>query len=80
MAKLPRYVQQRVSPSGDISFRFNPPAPLVNADVVKRIELSSDEKEMRKQARQFNRMIDDYRATLPKVRRLYKNSTVADLV
>ena len=80
MAKLPRYVQQRVSPSGDISFRFNPPAPLVNADVVKRVELSSDEKEMRKQARQFNRMIDDYRATLPKIRRLYKNSTVADLV
>ena len=39
MQMLPRYVQQRVSPSGDISYRFNPPQMLVDAGVVERDEL-----------------------------------------
>ena len=39
MVALPRFVQQRVSLSGDTSYRFNPPQKLVNAGVVSREEL-----------------------------------------
>ena len=46
MQMLPRYVQQRVSPSGDISYRFNPPQMLVDAGVVERDELGTDTKEV----------------------------------
>ena len=61
MRNLPRYVQQRVSPTGDISYRFNPPQTLVNAGVVEREELGDDPKEVRKLAQQLNKQIDDYR-------------------
>ena len=44
MQMLPRYVQQRVSPSGDISYRFNPPQMLIDAGVVERYELGTDTK------------------------------------
>ena len=44
MQMLPRYVQQRVSPSGDISYRFNPPQMLIDAGVVERYELGTDPK------------------------------------
>ena len=52
MRTLPRYVQQRVSPSGDVSYRFNPPQTLVDAGVVERDELGSDPKEARKLAKE----------------------------
>ena len=42
MVLLPRYVQQRVSPSGNISYRFNPPQMLVDEGVVERDELGTD--------------------------------------
>ena len=48
MPKLPRYVQERVSPSGVISYRFNPPQSLVDEGVVKREEYGSDIKQVRK--------------------------------
>ena len=48
MQMLPRYVQQRVSPSGDISYRFNPPQMLVDEGVVERDELGTDTKEVSK--------------------------------
>ena len=48
MPKLPRYVQERVSPSGVISYRFNPPQSLVDEGVVQREEYRSDIKEVRK--------------------------------
>ena len=39
MQMLPRYVQLRVSSSGDTSYRFNPPQMLVDEGVVEREEL-----------------------------------------
>ena len=80
MRNLPRYVQQRVSPSGDISYRFNPPQTLVNAGVVEREELGDDPKEVRKLARQLNKQIDDYREEQSKIVGLKPSSRVTDLI
>ena len=80
MAKLPRYVQQRVSPSGDITYRYNPPQKWVDAGIVERGELPKDIREVRKVVREYNKRIDEYREEQSKIVKLYKNSTVKDLV
>ena len=80
MPKLPRYVQKRVSPSGDISFRFNPPQSLVNAGVVEREELSADIKVARRIAREYNKDIDAYRDKQAQVVELKPSSKVTDLI
>lgn len=80
MAKLPRYVQQRVSPSGGITYRYNPPQKWVDAGLVERGELPSDIREVRKVVREYNKRIDEYREEQSKIVKLYKNSTVKDLV
>ena len=80
MRTLPRYVQQRVSPSGDISYRFNPPQTLVNEGVVEREELGDDPKVARQIAREYNRDIDAYREEQSKVVKLNPSSKVTDLI
>jgi len=80
MRTLPRYVQQRVSPSGDISYRFNPPQKLVNAGVVYREELGNDPKMVRQIARDYNKDIDAYRDVQSKVVSLKESSKVTDLI
>ena len=80
MKMLPRYVQQRVSPSGDISYRFNPPQILVDAGVVERDELGTDTKEVRKLAKELNKKIDHYREERAKVVGLKPSSKVTDLI
>ena len=80
MRTLPRYVQQRVSPSGDITYRFNPPQTLVNEGVVEREELGDDPKVARQIAREYNRDIDAYREEQSKVVRLKPSSKVTDLI
>ena len=80
MRTLPRYVQQRVSPFGDISYRFNPPQTLVNAGVVERIELGDDPKEVRSTAKRANELIDKYREEQAKVVGLKPSSKVTDLI
>ena len=80
MRTLSRYVQQRVSPSGDVSYRFNPPQTLVDAGVVERDELGSDPKEARKLAKEFNKKIDDYREEQARVVGLKPSSRVTDLI
>ncbi len=80
MRNLPRYVQQRVSPSGDISYRFNPPQTLVDTGVVERDELGSDPVQARKLAKEFNKKIDDYREEQAKVVGLKPSSRVTDLI
>jgi integrase len=80
MRTLPRYVQQRVSPSGDISYRFNPPQKLVNAGVVYREELGNDPKTVRQIARDYNKDIDAYRDVQSKVVSLKESSKVTDLI
>ena len=80
MKTLPRYVQQRVSPSGDISYRFNPPQTLVDAGVVERDELGSDARQARKQAKELNDTIDTWREEQAKVAGLKPSSRVTDLI
>ena len=80
MRTLPRYVQQRVSPSGDISYRFNPPQTLVNEGIVEREELGDDPKVARQIAREYNRDIDAYREEQAKVVKLKPSSKVTDLI
>ena len=80
MPNLPRYVQKRVSPSGVISFRFNPPQTLVNAGVVEREELSGDIKVARRIAREYNKDIDVYRDKQAQVIELKPSSKVTDLI
>ena len=80
MQMLPRYVQQRVSPSGDISYRFNPPQMLIDAGVVERFELSNDPKKARQWAKHANDLIDQYREERAKVVGLKPSSKVTDLI
>ena len=80
MKTLPRYVQQRVSPSGDISYRFNPPQTLVDAGVVERDELGNDARQARKQAKELNDTIDTWREEQAKVVGLKPSSRVTDLI
>ena len=80
MVKLPRYVQQRVSPSGDITFRYNPPQKWIDLGLVSRCELPSDVREMRQVARKYNEGIDTYREEQSRVVKLNSSSTVTDLV
>ena len=80
MVKLPRFVQQRVSPSGDITYRYNPPQKWIDAGLVKREEMPSDIREVRKLARQYNNAIDAHRQEQSKIVRLSGSSTVNDLV
>jgi len=80
MRTLPRYVQQRVSPSGDISYRFNPPQKLVNAGVVYREELGNDPKTVRQIARDYNKDIDAYRDVQSKVLDIKSSGRVTDLI
>ena len=80
MPKLPRYVQERVSPAGDISYRFNPPQALVDAGVVERFELSNDQKKARQWAKHANDLIDQYREEQAQVVRIKSNSKVTELI
>ena len=80
MKTLPRYVQERVSPTGDISYRFNPPQNLVDEGVVKREEYGCDLKQVRKIAREHNKEIDTYRAEQAQVVRIKSSSKVTDLI
>jgi len=76
---LPRYVQQRVSPSGDISYRFNPPQSLVNVG-FRREELGNDPKTVRQIARDYNKHIDAWREEQSKLVKLKPSSKVTDLI
>ena len=80
MPKLPRFVQQRVSPSGDISYRYNPPQKWVDLGIVSRCEMPSDIRDVRRLASEYNNIIDDYREEQSRVVTLTTNSTVSDLV
>jgi len=61
MTKLLRYMQQRHTPKGIKSYRFNPPRQLIDIGVVSRRELGYDLAEAKKTARYLNSLIDDYR-------------------
>jgi len=80
MAKLPRYVQKRVVPTGAITYRYNPPQKWVDAGIVDRSELPTDKREMKVEANRRNKLIDDYREEHAKSVRLTERSTVNDLV
>ena len=80
MRKLPRFVQKRTSPTGEVSYRFNPPQTLVDAGVVCREELGSDPKEVRKIAKQMNADIDAWREEQSMIVRLKPSSKVSDLI
>ena len=80
MPKLPRYVQERVSPSGVISYRFNPPQMLVDEGLVKREEYGSDLKQVRQIVRKHNKAIDEWRQEQLKVGHIKSSSKVTDLI
>ena len=80
MSKLPRYVQEQVSSSGDISYRFNPPQILVDEGVVKRESYGSDLKQVRKIVKQHNDNIDKWREKQLSIIRIKPSSKVTDLI
>ena len=80
MVALPRFVQKRVSLSGDTSYRFNPPQKLVNAGVVSREELGNDLKQCKALAKELNKQIDNWREEQAKVVNLKPSSKVTDLI
>ena len=80
MPKLPRYVQERVSPHGVISYRFNPPQNLVDEGVVSREEYGTDLKEVRKIVKERNDDIDHWRNQKSLVVQIKPSSKVTDLI
>ena len=80
MPNLPRYVQERVSPSGVISYRFNPPQPLVDEDVVQREEYGSDLKQVRQIVKEHNASIDEWRHAQALLIQIKPSSKVTDLI
>ena len=80
MVALPRFVQKRVSLSGDTSYRFNPPQKLVNAGVVSREELGNDLRVSRQLAKELNKQIDDWREEQAKVVNIKPSGKVTDLI
>ena len=61
MVKLLRYMQQRHSPKGVKSYRFNPPSQLIDSGIVSRKELGYDLNEAKKIAKELNKLIDEHR-------------------
>ena len=61
LMNLPRYVQQRYTPKGVRTYRFNPPRQLVDSGVVSRKELGQDFNEAKILAQQLNKLIDEHR-------------------
>ena len=59
--KLPRYVQQRYTPKGVRTFRFNPPRQLTDTGIVSRRELGNNFNEAKKIAGDLNKLIDEHR-------------------
>tara|TARA_R100001369_G_scaffold27129_1_gene48930 strand:+ start:553 stop:1656 length:1104 start_codon:yes stop_codon:yes gene_type:complete len=80
MSKLPRYVQERVSPSGVISYRFNPPQILVDEGLVIRETYGTDLKQVCKLVKQHNDNIDTWREEKLHIAKLHKGSKVTDLI
>jgi len=80
MPNLPRYVQERVSPSGGISYRFNPPQSLVDEGVVIREGYGSDLKQVRQIVKSHNEAIDTYREAQASITRIKPSSKVTDLI
>ena len=80
MPRLPRYVQEQVSSSGDISYRFNPPQILVDEGVVKRESYGCDLKQVRKIVKQHNDNIDKWREEQLSIIRIKPSSKVTDLI
>ena len=80
MPRLPRYVQEQVSSSGDISYRFYPPQILVDEGVVKRESYGCDLKQVRKIVKQHNDNIDKWREKQLSIIRIKPSSKVTDLI
>ena len=59
--KLPRYVQQRYTPKGVRTFRFNPPRQLTDTGIVSRRELGNNFNEAKKIADYLNKLVDEHR-------------------
>ena len=78
--KLPRYVQKRVSSSGDISYRFNPPKKLIDACVVPRELYGSDLRQVRKIVAEHNKAIDKYYEERKEIVNIKNSSTFSDLI
>ena len=80
MKTLPRYVQQRVSPSGGITYRFNPPQSLVDEGVVSRETYGDDIREVRRIVKKHNAAIDAWRHEQSLVVQVKPSSRVTDLI
>ena len=69
----------RVSPSGDISFRFNPPQMLVDEGVVERENWVLIQRGTQT-SKELNKQIDDWREERARVVGLKPSSRVTDLI
>jgi integrase len=77
---LPRYTQARKLASGRTHYRFNPPQRLIDAGVVERVELGTDLRTVKSQARELNEQIDMWRKEQAQVVTLGKSSPLSMLV
>ncbi len=77
---LPRFVQSRTNRDGSKSYRFNPAQRLVDEGIVERVELGTDLRTAKAQARDLNKTIDDWREKQAEIIVIHKSSTLELLV
>ncbi len=77
--KLPRYVQQRYTPKGEKTFRFNPPSQLIDTGIVSRKELGNSFNEAKQIATDLNKLIDEHRRSKLKEVTVTRSTTLSEL-
>ena len=76
---LPRYVNRRVHDNGIVSYRWNPPKEFITSGLMKRIELGTDFREVKRLALELNQQIDSVRES-NKPKELRHNDTLSKLI
>ena len=76
---LPRYVNRRVHDNGIVSYRWNPPKEFITSGLMKRIELGTDFREVKRLALELNQQIDSVRES-SKPKELRHNDTLSKLI
>ena len=79
MVKLLRYMQQRHTPKGLKTYRFNPPRSLIEDGVVSRRELGQNYNEAKRIAADLNKLIDEYRHEKLTALSVTRSTTLSEL-
>ena len=77
--KFPRYLQEQRYGNGMAFYRYNPSARYIDAGIVTRTNLGSDLSIAKKQANEFNKLIDAFLQKQSEIVSVQNNPTVQGL-